>query len=106
MLTVNIYYKGDGAIGFMNEMESSGIADAIRVKSGCVRYDYFIPANDDKTVLLIDSWDDQKALDEHHRSDLMPKIAKLREKYDVHMTVERYVSENGSNNDDSKYIRK
>lgn len=103
MLTINIYYKGEDALDFMKEMESSGIADAIRAKDGCLRYDYFIPVNDDKTVLLIDSWKNQEALDEHHKSDLMPKIAQLRDKYDVHMTVERYISEE---NKDTQYIRK
>lgn len=103
MLTINIYYKGEDALDFMKEMESSGIADAIRAKDGCLRYDYFIPVNDDKTVLLIDSWKNQEALDEHHKSDLMPKIVQLREKYDVHMTVERYVGEESK---DTQYIRK
>lgn len=104
MLTINIYYRGKDAIDFMKEMESSGIADEIRKKDGCLRYDYFIPVNEDNTVLLIDSWSDQTALDEHHKSDLMPRIAKLRDKYDVHMTVERYISE--ENNPDEKYIRR
>lgn len=105
MLTINIYYKGVKAIDFMKEMESSGIADAIRAKKGCVRYDYFLPVKEENTVLLIDSWNDQKALDEHHKSDLMPKIAELREKYDVHMTVERFVGAEDSETD-KEYIRK
>lgn len=104
MLTINIYYKGDGAIDFMRAMESSGIADEIRAKDGCRRYDYFIPANDEKSVLLIDSWDNQEALDEHHKSNLMPRIAELRDRYDVRMTVERYVSAE-DNISDKKYIR-
>lgn len=103
MLTINIYYRGADAIAFMNEMESSGVADAIRKKDGCLRYDYFIPTKEENCVLLIDSWKNQQALDEHHHSDLMPKIAELRDKYDVHMTVERYVSEE---NIDTEYIRK
>lgn len=103
MITINIYYRGEDAVDFMKEMESSGIADAIRAKDGCIRYDYFIPVNEDKTVLLIDSWKNQDALDEHHQSDLMPRIAELRDKYDVHMTVERYISEE---NRDIEYIRK
>lgn len=103
MITINIYYRGKDAINFMNEMEKSGIADAIRAKDGCLRYDYFIPVKENDTVLLIDSWKDQDALDEHHHSDLMPKIAELRDKYDVHMTVERYISEETK---DTKFIRK
>lgn len=105
MLTINIYYKGEDAISFMKEMESSGIADAIRAKDGCLRYDYFLPVNEKDTVLLIDSWNSQEALDEHHKSDLMPKIAELREKYDVHMTVERFVGEEDGETD-NEYIRK
>lgn len=105
MLTINIYYKGEKAIDFMKEMESSGIANAIRAKKGCVRYDYFLPVNEENTVLLIDSWNNQEALDEHHKSDLMPKIAELREKFDVHMTVERFVGAEDSETD-KEYIRK
>ena len=44
-------------------------------------------------MLLIDSWKDQRALDLHHASPMMAKIAALREKYGLHMRVERYVSD-------------
>ncbi|MDU3712296.1 MAG: antibiotic biosynthesis monooxygenase, partial [Enterococcus faecalis] len=42
---------------------------------------------------LIDSWTDQEALDKHHASPMMTRITELREKYDLHMKVERYVSD-------------
>ena len=60
--------------------------------------------DDPETVLLIDSWRDQTAIDAHHASPMMEKIAALREKYDLHMTVERFVSEDlGA---DERFIRK
>ena len=74
-------------------MEKSGTADKIRSEKGNVRYEYFIPMNDPETVLLIDSWESQEAIDIHHASDMMQKIAELREKYDLHMRVERFVSD-------------
>lgn len=46
---------------------------------------------DEETVLLIDSWKDQYSLDVHHVSPRMAKIIELREKYDLHMKVERYI---------------
>lgn len=49
--------------------------------------------DDEETVLLIDSWTDQEALDKHHASPMMTRITELREKYDLHMKVERYVSD-------------
>lgn len=103
MITINIYYKGDTAVDFMKEMESSGVADEVRAEKGCLRYDYFLPVNDDKTVLLIDTWESQQALDEHHKSGLMTKIAELRDKYDVHMVVEQYERRETQN---TEYIRK
>ena len=106
MITVNLYYKGmnGAAKAFAEEMESSGIADAIRAEEGNLRYQYFQPLNDPETILLIDSWADQEAIDAHHASPMMSQLASLREKYDLHMTAERFISEDlGS---DDAFIRK
>ncbi len=105
MITVNLYYKGkDGAAkAFADEMEASGIADSIRAEEGNLRYQYFIPMNDSETVLLIDSWKDQAAIDAHHASPMMKQLAELREKYDLHMTVERFISDEYEA--DKKFIR-
>ncbi len=97
-IVVNIYYTGtDGnARKFAEEMETSGTVQDIRREEGNLRYEYFFPMAAPETVLLIDCWRDQEALDRHHASLMMERITKLREKYDLHMRVERYVSdENG-----------
>lgn len=94
-ITMNLYYTGENgnAQKFAQEMESSGTADKIRAEKGNVRYEYFFPMNDPETVLLIDAWESQEAIDVHHASPMMQTIASLRDKYDLHMRVERYVSE-------------
>ncbi len=106
-LTINIYYTGEGdaARQFAAEMEEKGIADSIRKENGNLRYEYFYPADDPCTVLLIDGWASQEALDVHHCSPMMAEIAALREKYDLHMRVERY-QQLEENEGDSKFIRK
>lgn len=71
-------------------MESSGTTAAIRAEEGNIRYDYFFSASDPETVLLIDSWTSQEAIDAHHATPMMETIAALREKYDLHMSAERY----------------
>lgn len=97
VLTVNIYYKGkDGAaIAFAKEMIESGIVAEIRSKEGNLRYNYFLPIEDSETVLLIDQWANQEALDLHHQSTTMQKILDLRQKYDLVMEVERYMKDEG-----------
>ena len=94
MITVNLYYSGvnGNARKFTEEMESSGTADKIRAEKGNVRYEYFFPMKDSETVLLIDTWENQEAIDAHHASPMMQTITQLREKYDLHMKVERFVS--------------
>ncbi len=106
MITVNLYYKGahGSARAFAKEMEESGIADSIRKEPGNLRYQYFQPLNAPETILLIDSWTDQAAIDAHHASPMMAQLAALREKYDLHMTAERFVSENIGT--DEQFIRK
>ena len=100
-ITINIYYKGkDGsARRFAEEMTALGIVDQIRAEAGNLRYEYFFPMEDPETLLLIDSWEDQQALDIHHHSPMMGMIIALREKYDLHMTVERYVCADGKDQD-------
>ena len=106
MITVNLYYKGTNgnARAFAEEMETSGIAESIRKEAGNLRYQYFQQLNDPETILLVDSWADQTAIDAHHASPMMAQLAALREKYDLHMTVERFMSEDiGA---DERFIRK
>lgn len=108
-LTVNIYYTGENgnARKFAEEMEKSGTVAAIRAEKGNLMYEYFYPLNDKETVLLIDSWENQAAIDAHHKTPMMKKITDLRDKYDLHMRVERYVAdEQGITEQDKAFIRK
>lgn len=107
MITINIRYYGENGASkrFVEEMISSGIVDEIRNEEGNIRYEYFIPLESSDYVLLIDSWQDQQALDKHHAMPVMQKIMELREKYDLHMKVEKYISIESEEND-IKHIRK
>lgn len=106
-ITVNLRYTGtDGnALKFAEEMISSGTVDAIRAEEGNLRYEYYQSLYDPETILLIDSWANQEAIDAHHASPIMATIAALREKYDLHMTVQRYTGAEMPETD-NQFIRK
>lgn len=91
-ITVNIYYTGtDGsAREFAREMVETGVVSRVRAEEGNLKYEYFFPMDDRETVLLIDRWRDQAAIDAHHKSPMMREIAELREKHHLKMRVERY----------------
>ena len=108
MITVHLYYTGTNgsARAFAEEMVKSGTVAAIRAEDGNVRYEYFFPMEDPETVLLIDQWRDQAAIDVHHASPMMVQIAALREKYDLHMKAERFVSDDALPEKDMQFIKR
>ena len=107
MITVNIRYTGTGgsARAFAEEMVATGTVAAIREEPGNIRYEYYASLEDPDTILLIDAWTDQAAIDAHHASPMMQTIAALRDRHDLHMTVERYIRAE-DNTEDDRFIRK
>ena len=97
-ITVNIRYTGENgnARKFAEEMTKTGIVEMIRAEQGNLRYEYYISMEEPDTVLLIDSW----------TTPMMKSITELREKYDLHMAVERYVSDETDASGDDRFIRK
>ena len=106
-LVMNLFYTGkDGsAQAFVREMEASGLAESIRREPGNVMYRYYQPLDDPDTVLLIDGWADQAALDAHHATPMMAQLSALRDKYDLHMRSERYVTDDAAPETDAAFLR-
>ena len=105
-VTMLLRYRGKNGAArrFAEEMLASGTIAAIRAEEGNRGYSYYLSLEDPETLLLVDSWRDQAALDAHHASPRMATIAALREKYDLHMTAERYTGQ--ARGSDSSFIRK
>ena len=78
-ITVNIRYTGtDGnALKFAEEMTASGTVDAIKAEEGNLRYEYYQSLDDPETVLLIDSWDSQEAIDRHHATPMIVSVTSV-----------------------------
>ena len=91
-ITINIRYTAPklGALKYMKEMTRSGLADSIRAIPGCLRYEYFIPQDDPKSVLLIDSWEDDAAIQRYHQSAVMKQAEALRAKYKIERKASVY----------------
>ncbi|SFB35534.1 Quinol monooxygenase YgiN [Acetitomaculum ruminis DSM 5522] len=107
-ITVNLRYTGTNGLArkFAEVMIKSGTVEKIRNEAGNLRYEYYESLDNPETILLIDSWKDQESIDVHHASPMMKTIIELREKYDLHMTVERYISDDSMPDKDADFIRK
>lgn len=108
-LTIDIYYTDENgnARKFAEEMEQSGTASAIKAEKSNLKYEYFYPVNDKEIVLIIGSRENQEAIDVYHTTPMINKIImELRDKYNLHMRVERDVSdEQGVPSQNKEFIR-
>lgn len=104
---MNLYYTGTNgsAREFAREMIESGTVDRIRAEEGNLRYEYFVSLEDPETVLLVDMWRDQAALDAHHASSMMETITRLRERHDLHMRAERLMPDDENQHHDDAFLR-
>lgn len=91
-ITVNIIYSGtnNNIHLFAKEMIESGTVTDIQSQEGNIKYDYYLPIDNPNELLLVDEWVSQDAIDFHHKSPMMKKIADLRKKYNLKMKVTRY----------------
>lgn len=64
-----------------------------KAEEGNEKYEYFFPMDEPATVLLIDRWCNQEAIDIHHKSEMISQIATLRDKYKLWLRAERYINE-------------
>ena len=107
-LTILLRYRGKGgsALLFSREMHESGLMEEIRIEEGNVRYEHYRSLEDPEVLLLlVDSWEPQEALDLHHASPIMGRIASLREKYDLVVDAERFLPA-GENPGDERFLRR
>lgn len=106
-ITLHLYYTGTGTAAqyFAREMISSGTVQKIREIPGNLEYSYYFPLEEDHTVLLIDRWASQQALDAHHASSMMQTILSLREKYHLQVRAERFQSDESIPESDFRFLR-
>ena len=94
-ITRIVYYTGENgsARRFVRDMEESGAASLIRREEGNERYEYFLSVYDRETVMLVDQWRDQDAINVHEQSLMKKDLLALRKEYGLTMRIERYYSE-------------
>ena len=60
---------------FVRRLEESGAAAKVRAEDGCLAYDYYLSAQDENTVLLIEKWQSKQHQEIHLTQ---PHIADIR----------------------------
>ena len=66
---------------FVRRIRESGILDAIRGEEGCLGYSYYLPEEEDGTLLLIEKWTDAPAQKAHLETPHMKQMAAFKPEY-------------------------
>ena len=66
---------------FVRKIRESGILDAIRGEEGCLGYSYYLPEEEDGTLLLVEKWTDAQAQKAHMATPHMAEMARFKPKY-------------------------
>lgn len=74
---------------FIEEVTSAGILPAVLQEDGCVQYQYYLDAQEEDTILLVEEWQSQKKQEIHLQSPHMKTLQKLKEQYITDTKVQK-----------------
>ena len=81
MLTVTYTAKDGYAKQFVEDLEHSGVAQAVRAEDGCIRYDYYYSAKNENTVFLFEEWESENHQQVHLTQPHIATLKEIKEKY-------------------------
>ena len=83
MLLVQVTYtmRPGQREAFVRRIRESGILDAIRGEEGCLGYSYYLPEEEDGTLLLIEKWTGAPAQKAHLETPHMKQMAAFKPEY-------------------------
>ena len=89
MLLLNVTYtmKPGQREVFLKEVQAQGILEAVRREDGCMQYAYYLPVEEDDTLLLVERWRDQAAQQVHLTTPHMAQLGKIKEQCVLHTQI-------------------
>lgn len=66
---------------FVRKIRETGILDAIRGEEGCLGYSYYLPEEEDGTLLLVEKWTEAQAQKAHLETPHMKQMAAFKPEY-------------------------
>ena len=72
---------------FLQMMRESGILDQIRREEGCLDYRYYLPEEEDGTLLLVERWTGPEARKAHMATSHMARLGQVKAQYVAETSV-------------------
>ena len=75
---------------FLETIITEGIDAACRAEEGNISYEYYLPVDNDRDLLLIEKWKDADAVARHARQPHMVRMDELKSAYVTDMSLEMF----------------
>lgn len=72
---------------FLQMMRESGILDQIRREEGCLDYRYYLPEEENGTLLLVERWTGPEAQKAHIATSHMARLGQVKAQYVAETSV-------------------
>lgn len=95
MVVLNVTYKckKDRREEFLEAIWAEGIDSACRQEEGNIRYDFYLSAEDEDKMLLLEQWADEDILSRHQQQPHFRRMGELKKEFVEETIFEKYVSE-------------
>lgn len=80
---------------FLSEIKECAILETIRREAGCLTYDYFLAAEDENRLLLVEKWTSQEQQQIHMAQPHMKQLAEVKDRWIAQTNVERIYLKEG-----------
>ena len=88
-LLVTYKLSNNDPSGFLRELSALGIPEVVREEKGCLRYEYFLPADGSADrILLVEEWQSAELQALHLEQPHMKRLAEIKPNYVSETTVE------------------
>ena len=92
MLVFNVTFRCKPGMRemFLNAIRTEGIDAAARAEAGNLQYDWYIAADSESELLLVEKYRDADAVAAHVRQPHTARLVELKEAYVADMVLEKY----------------
>lgn len=78
---------------FLKAIKEARISELCKQEAGNRQYDYFLPTEDTKTVLLLEKWDTEEAQKAHLTTPHFKLLGELKAQYVEQVEIERHLTD-------------
>ena len=74
----------------LEAIKAEGLDAGARAEAGNIKYDYYMSAEDENEMLLVEMWRDEEAIAFHNEQDHFKRLVELKDDFVEKTTIEKY----------------